>query len=212
MSETKSLKQGLTRRNFLKTTGAVAGVTAIAGSGVALTSLSADKALADEATGAAAEQVFRTSCRGNCGSRCPQEVVVREGKVVRTTAAQLPGEDKVRRRLCVKGYTQPQRLYEPDRLKYPMKRTSWSPDNPSGDQRGNGDWERISWDEAIEIVSTQIGAIMEQHGPSSVALWTSYGSNNVLNGTSAGFMSVAYGRFVTSTGITVLGASADYAQ
>lgn len=204
MSETKSPLKGLTRRSFLKTTGAVAGVAAVAGTGAALTDLAPQKAHAEGAAAMEGEQVFRTSCRGNCGSRCPQEVVVREGKVVRTTAAQLPGEDNVRRRLCVKGYTQPQRLYEPDRLKYPLKRTSWSPENPNGEARGNGEWERISWDEAIEIVSGQIGSIMEKHGPSSVALWTSYGSNNVLNGTSAGFMSVAYGRFITSTGITVL--------
>lgn len=212
MSETKSPHAGLTRRGFLKTTGAAAGVAAVAGTGVALTDLAPVSAYAEGAAAIEGEQVFRTSCRGNCGSRCPQEVVVREGKVVRTTAAQLPGDDSVRRRLCVKGYTQPQRLYEPDRLKYPMKRTSWSPENPNGDQRGSGDWERIDWDEAIELASSQIAKNMKEYRPSSVALWTSYGSNNVLNGTSAGFMSVAYGRFITSTGITVLGASADYAQ
>ncbi|WP_139652121.1 molybdopterin-containing oxidoreductase family protein [Raoultibacter phocaeensis] len=212
MSGTNSSQGGLTRRSFLKTTGAVAGAAGVVGVSSMLSSVAVTEAHAEGAAAVDGEQVFRTSCRGNCGSRCPQEVVVRDGKVVRTTAAQLPGEDNVRRRLCVKGYTQPQRLYEPDRLKYPMKRVGWSPESPNGEQRGNDEWERISWDEAIETVSAEIGRIMKEHGPSSVALWTSYGSNNVLNGTSAGFMSVAYGRFITSTGITVLGASADYAQ
>ena len=67
MSETKSPHSGLTRRSFLKTTGAAA-ATAVVGSNAALTGLAeTGEALADEA--AQGETTFRSQCRGNCGSR-----------------------------------------------------------------------------------------------------------------------------------------------
>lgn len=203
MSETKSPHAGLTRRSFLKTTGAVAGVAAVAGTGAALTELVPVQAHAEGADAAQGEQTFRSACRGNCGSRCPLEVTVRDGKVTRARPMDLPGEDAVRKRFCVKGFSQPQRLYDPDRLKYPMKRT--------GD-RGAGQWERISWDEAIATIAEKVGAAIKDYGGTSVAVWSSYGSYGVLNGAMAGYMSVAYGRFITSIGGTVLGAGADTAQ
>ena len=203
MSQTNGPSGGLTRRSFLKTTGAVAGVAAAAGSGVALSTLAAGEAHAEGAAATETEQVFRSSCRGNCGSKCPTQVVVREGKVVRVASSELPGDDNVRRRFCVKGYTQPQRIYDPDRLKYPLKRVG---------ERGAGEWERIEWDEAIDTIAGKIGAAVKDYGGSSIGVWSSYGSYGVLNGAMAGYMSVGYGRFITALGATVLGAGADQAQ
>ena len=142
MSAAKSPQGGLTRRSFLKTTAAVAGATAALGGTGALTALAVDEAV----EGASAEQVFRSTCRGNCGSRCPMVLTVREGKIVKAAAMSEKdyGEnDAHRRRFCVKGYSQPQRAYDPDRLKYPMRRVE-------GTARGAGQWERITWDEAFE--------------------------------------------------------------
>lgn len=203
MSQTNGPSGGLTRRSFLKTTGAMAGVAAAAGSGVALSTLAAGEAHAEGAGATETEQVFRSSCRGNCGSKCPTQVVVREGKVVRVASSELPGDDNVRRRFCVKGYTQPQRIYDPDRLKYPLKRVG---------ERGAGEWERIEWDEAIDTIAGKIGAAVKDYGGSSIGVWSSYGSYGVLNGAMAGYMSVGYGRFITALGATVLGAGADQAQ
>ncbi len=203
MSETKSPHGGLTRRSFLKTTGAVAAATAAVGSGATLAGLTPVSAHAEGAASVEGEQVFRSSCRGNCGSKCPTQVVVREGKVVRVASSELPGEDNVRRRFCVKGYTQPQRIYDPDRLKYPIKRVG---------ERGAGEWERISWDEAIDTIAGKIGSAMKEYGGSSIGVWSSYGSYGVLNGAMSGFMSVGYGRFITALGATIFGAGADYAQ
>lgn len=132
MSETKSPLGGLTRRGFLKTTGAVTAVAAVAGTGAALAPMPAN---AEGSSSADGEQTFRSACRGNCGSRCPLEVTVREGKVVKARPMDMPGEDAVRKRFCVKGFSQPQRVYDTDRLKYPMKRVG---------ERGAGEWERAS--------------------------------------------------------------------
>lgn len=188
----------LTRRGFLKATGAAAGVAAVAGTGATLVGLDADAAHAE-----AGEATFRSGCRGNCGSRCPMTVTVREGKVVKVAAMEYPEGDEQRRRLCVKGYAQPQRLYDADRLKYPLRRTG---------ERGAGEWERISWDDAIAEIAEKMQAAIAEAGGSSIAFWSSYGSYGVLNGAMAGFRSVAYGRFTTSVGATILGAGADTAQ
>lgn len=188
MSETKSPLGGLTRRGFLKTTGAVTAVAAVAGTGAALAPMPAN---AEGGSSADGEQTFRSACRGNCGSRCPLEVTVREGKVVKARPMDMPGEDAVRKRFCVKGFSQPQRVYDTDRLKYPMKRVG---------ERGAGEWERISWDEAVSTIAEKMGAAIKDYGGTSVAVWSSYGSYGVLNGAMAGYMSVAYGRFITAVG------------
>lgn len=191
----------LTRRGFLKATGAAAGVAAAAGTGATLVGLDAEAAHAE-----AGETTFRGACRGNCGSRCPMEVTVREGKVVKTRAVpedQWPEGDVKRRRLCVKGYSQPQRVYDPDRLKYPLRRVG---------ERGAGEWERISWDDALKEVGEKIAVAVAEHGGTSIAVWSSYGSYGSLNGAMGGFQSAAYGRFTTALGTCIFGAGADTAQ
>lgn len=203
MSGTNSSQGGLTRRSFLKTTAAVAGATALAG-GASLTAL-ADEESAGEAS---EEQSYRSACRGNCGSRCPMTLTVREGKIVRATAMSEEdyGEaDAYRRRFCVKGFSQPQRVYDPDRLKYPLRRIE-------GTERGAGEWERITWDEAFQEIGAKISAALAEYGGSSIGVWSSYGSYGVLNGAMGGFMSVAYGRFCTALGANIMGAGADTAQ
>ncbi len=63
--------------------------------------------------------------------------------------------------ICSKGYATMQRLYNPKRLKYPMKRT-----NPKGSS--DPGFVRISWDEAYDSIIKQINRIKEQYGPHSV--------------------------------------------
>ncbi|WP_172136336.1 molybdopterin-dependent oxidoreductase [Adlercreutzia sp. ZJ473] len=200
MTGTNSSQGGLTRRSFLKTTGAVAGAVTLAGAEVSLAGLAPTEAHAEETV---EEQVVRSACRGNCGSKCHMKVTVREGKVVKVSAEDYPGEDAPWRRLCVKGYTQPQRVYDADRLKYPMRRVG---------ERGAGEWERISWDDAIAEIVGKMQAAVAEAGPTSVGFWSSYASYGVLNGAQAGYMSIAYGRFITGLGATILGAGADNAQ
>ena len=63
--------------------------------------------------------------------------------------------------LCPKGIAAPELVYHPERLKYPLKRT-----NPkSADDPG---WERISWEEALEVISRRLLAAREEWGAESV--------------------------------------------
>jgi len=62
--------------------------------------------------------------------------------------------------ICPKGIASPDRLTHPDRLKHPLKRVG---------KRGEGNWKRISWDEALEEISVNLLKIKEQHGAKAVA-------------------------------------------
>lgn len=205
MSETKSPRTGLTRRGFLKTTGALAGAAAVAGTTPTLTAL-AETPDAD----AAEEQVFYSTCGGNCGGpTCRMKGIVREGKLVQVKPADIDPEHPTFRTGCVKGQTNPQRLYSPKRNLYPLKRVG---------ERGAGQWERISWDEAITTIADAMKSSQEQYGDSSVAFWHSYvGGSSVLNfatssctpeGTRTG-SSVSLERFIQKTGATVMTPAAD---
>jgi anaerobic selenocysteine-containing dehydrogenase len=63
--------------------------------------------------------------------------------------------------LCSKGYATLQRLYNPDRLTYPMKRT-----NPKGS--ADPGFTRISWDEAYDTIAGHLKRISDESGPQSV--------------------------------------------
>lgn len=94
------------------------------------------------------------ACWHNCGGRCMNKVMVKDGAVVRqkTDDTHEDSFDYPQQRGCVRGKAQQQQCFGADRIKYPLKRKNWSPENPNGDLRGRDEWERISWDEAIEYV------------------------------------------------------------
>ena len=62
--------------------------------------------------------------------------------------------------VCPKGLASHDRLGHPDRLKHPLKREG---------KRGEGKWKRISWDEAIERISSNLTRIKDDFGARSVA-------------------------------------------
>ncbi len=62
--------------------------------------------------------------------------------------------------ICPKGLASPDRLTHPDRLKHPLKRAG---------KRGEGKWERISWQEALKEIAQNLGKIKEKYGARAVA-------------------------------------------
>ncbi|MRX83679.1 molybdopterin-dependent oxidoreductase [Eggerthella guodeyinii] len=156
MSETTSPRTGLTRRSFLKTTGAVAGALAV--SEVVGSRLDA---FGQSVEGTASnEEVKYVACRGNCHGGCQFKCTVRNNKVVKNEMAPMPNE--AYNRMCSKGLSMPQMTYSPDRIKYPMRRVA-------GTERGAGQWERISWEEAIGDITTKWKECIAEHGGLSIA-------------------------------------------
>jgi len=106
-----------------------------------------------------------THCVDCYPGNCPYKVYVRDGKVLREEpgGAFGPIEPEVpdfNPMGCNKGSAWSQQLYDGDRLLHPLKRVG---------ERGSGDWERISWDEATTIVADAMLDAIEAGGPEDIA-------------------------------------------
>ncbi len=114
-----------------------------------------------------------TSCSHDCGGRCVLKVHVSEGKVVRI---ETDDGEEPQLRACLRGRAYRQRVYAPDRLKYPMRRTG---------ERGEGQFARISWEEALDTVAGELNRIKEAYGNASILLLNGSGSQAALHGAGA---------------------------
>jgi nitrate reductase NapA len=112
----------------------------------------------------------KAPCR-YCGTGCGVEVGVHEGKVLAVRGDQASPVN--RGLLCVKGYHLPAMLYGKDRLLYPMKRKA-----------GGKDFERIGWDQAIDLIAGQYRKVLAEHGPEAVGVYGS-GQWTVFDGYAA---------------------------
>ena len=61
------------------------------------------------------------------------------------------------------------RVYSPNRVLYPMKRVDWDPRGERNPQnRGKSTYERISWDEALDLITAEILRVKDQYGPYAI--------------------------------------------
>lgn len=104
------------------------------------------------------DKMYKSACR-MCHGGCGVLVMVKDGKVVQIKGD--PDSPLNRGKLCIKGLSSIEHLYHPDRLKYPLKRAG---------KRGEGKWERISWDEALGEIVQQIDRIRNDNGAESIAI------------------------------------------
>jgi DMSO reductase family type II enzyme molybdopterin subunit len=97
----------------------------------------------------------------NCQGNCAWTVWIKDGKVTRESQsanypAVAPDIPDSNPRGCNKGAQHSQIMYNEDRLKYPLRRTG---------ERGAGEWERITWDQAIDDVAQNLYKTMLEVGP-----------------------------------------------
>ena len=105
----------------------------------------------------------KTGICGFCGGNCPVDVYCKDGKVVKVEGNNtLPMANG---RVCLKGAALKQSLYHPDRLLYPMKRVG---------KRGEGKFERISWDEALTVIADKLKETKEQYGAKSTLFYVGH--------------------------------------
>jgi len=106
-------------------------------------------------------RLVRTVCPAHCGiDACGILAHVKEGRVVKVEPGDFP--DPRHRRICLRGLSSLEITYHPDRLKYPMRRTG---------ERGEGKFERISWDEAFDTIVQKFKEIADKYGWRSIG-WT----------------------------------------
>ena len=103
-----------------------------------------------------------------CPWNCPTEVFVRDNKIVYHKGNPESPNDIGSR--CAKGMASFHLTEDPDRLKYPMKRSG---------PKGCGEFERISWDDAFTIIADKLTEIKEKHGPEAV-VWTCHHDPNTV--------------------------------
>jgi anaerobic dimethyl sulfoxide reductase subunit A len=116
-----------------------------------------------------------TSCGFHCFDQCVLKVRVRDGRIVSVepddtihpgTAREgehptdeLSSTSMVQYRPCPKGYAMAHALDDPRRVIYPMKRVG---------ERGEGKFERISWEEALDTIAAKLVEVKETYGPHSI--------------------------------------------
>ena len=104
------------------------------------------------------ETVIPTTCASHCGGTCILRVHVKDGVITRI---ETDNGEEPQLRACLRGRAYRQRVYAKDRLLYPLKRVG---------ERGEGKFERISWDEALDTVASELGRVKETYGPEALML------------------------------------------
>ncbi len=95
----------------------------------------------------------RRSYCGLCHPRCGMLLHIDNGKVVKITGD--PDHPITRGALCERGRLMLDHIYHPDRLNHPLKRVG---------KRGEGKWERISWDQALDEVAEKLARLRDAFG------------------------------------------------
>ena len=107
-------------------------------------------------------QVVPGMC-GVCPAGCGVEIHLVDGKIERL--APLKGHPQGS--ICPRGASAKEIVYSPDRILYPQRRLG---------ERGAGEFERISWDDAYNIIVESLNKIKKEYGPEAVAIYTGRGN------------------------------------
>ncbi len=99
------------------------------------------------------DRVVKTACSRNCYDTCGILAYVKDGRLLKVEGD--PDHPINRGTLCVKGYTYPQRVHSPDRVRHPLLRTG---------ERGEGRFRRVSWEEAFDWICERLHALRERWG------------------------------------------------
>ncbi|HEY7621824.1 MAG TPA: molybdopterin-dependent oxidoreductase [Solirubrobacteraceae bacterium] len=117
--------------------------------------------------------VIRGACPHDCPDTCAWEVTVRDG-----VAEKLVGAKEhpfTRGGLCAKVSHYLERTYSDDRLLHPLVRTG---------PKGSGEFQRVSWGEALERIATRLYAVVAEHGGEAVLPYSFAGTQGLVQGAS----------------------------
>ncbi len=112
------------------------------------------------------QNIVRSVC-GLCHNACPINIIMEGESIVKV--AGVPEDPRTKGRICSRGLAATQILNDPRRLMCPVKRKG---------KRGEGNWEKVSWDQALTEIAETFNDIKAKHGADSVifgrgqaALW-----------------------------------------
>jgi anaerobic selenocysteine-containing dehydrogenase len=117
--------------------------------------------------------VLTTACPRNCYSTCSLSVEVEDGRIRRIEPH--PGNLATGQGVCIKGLAYVERAASPDRLTAPLRR------------RPDGSFGTIGWDEALDVIATELDRVRRRLGPRAVLFYAGSGTKGLLNSTSMAF-------------------------
>ncbi|MDO4400255.1 MAG: molybdopterin-dependent oxidoreductase [Coriobacteriia bacterium] len=150
----------LSRRSFVKTTGALGALAAAGGTLAASEQLfgNVPLAMADEEE-AVPETIAWSQCNVNCGGNCVFQWHSVDGKVQYMETDNTGDDPNFQARACLRGRSMRKWLNHPDRLLYPMKRVG---------KRGEGKFEQITWEEATDLIAEKLKWVYSEYGPEAI--------------------------------------------
>ena len=101
--------------------------------------------------------LIRGACPHDCPDTCATITEVQDGRAIAFYADKA--HPVTRGWLCAKVRPYLERVYDPDRLAYPIRRIG---------AKGAGAWQRISWEEAIEEITQRWKAIIREYGAAAI--------------------------------------------
>lgn len=111
--------------------------------------------------------VHTTACPRNCYSTCAMRVTVEGGRI--TAIDPHEGNLATAEGPCLKGLSYLERQTSPERILHPLKRAA------------NGSFERVGWDEALDLITRHLETARRAHGPQSVLYYAASGTKGLLN-------------------------------
>ena len=120
-------------------------------------------------------RIVRGACPQDCPDTCAFLYHVEDGRLMEVSGD--PDHPLTRGGLCVKLKNFAEHHYNPDRLLYPMRRRG---------PKGSGQFERISWDDALGEIRARWTEIIDRHGPQAIMPHAYLGHQGTLNGLTAG--------------------------
>lgn len=141
------------------------------------------------------QRTLLTCCPRDCYSTCSLLVEVCDGELL---SVRGDAQNRATRgKLCTKGLSYLERQNAEDRLLYPLRRTG---------ERGSGQFERISWDEALDFLASKLVDLKQRYGSQSVLYYSYAGASGIINRYLLGFwaqyggVSSTYGDLCYPTG------------
>lgn len=174
----------VSRRDFIK-----AGVTGSAAIGLSGPMISSKWFQPTSASVQVEESEKFTYHTPNCGGRCAFKCSVQDEKLALIQPNVWPDEQFTL--VCLKGLSEVERVYSPDRIQAPLKRVG---------ERGKGEFVTISWDEALTTIADKLQGLKDDHGGESILISKSSGVehsyeflHNLLGITNAGWPGIDIG-------------------
>src|SRR5271166_1676927 len=115
--------------------------------------------------------VRHSVCALDCPDTCALLVTIEDGKGTRLRGD--PNHPVTRGFLCGKVARYLDREYSPDRLLFPRKRVG---------AKGEGRFERIAWDEALDTIARRLESVTAEYGPEAILPYSYAGTMGMLNG------------------------------